>query len=357
MSSRRTRTRITLLSRNILIVKKAALGDVVRTSYFAGALRRKYGQALRLCWLTSTRALPLLRHNPHIDKLTDDAHELQNETFDHIFSLDDEREILEEVSSLEATTLTGAYLSPAGAPIYTPDSSEWFDMGLLSRFGKNRADQLKRENCRSHAEIFSNVFQVDEVTPEFFGEDRNPSTHQSTTRGLGMRIGLNAHAGERWKSKRLEQRELNLLIRGLLQTSFCADIVLLGAGEDYKRNVSAAVLCGDPRISVARTDEDVLVLARAIRETDILITSDSLALHLAVAQRVPFVAFFAPTSAAEIDSFGLGEKVISTSADYCSYRCDADNSSVTAERILEGVARLRSLLPAVRQATTLAQEV
>jgi heptosyltransferase-2 len=67
----------------------------------------------------------------------------------------------------------------------------------------------------------------------------------------------------------------------------------------------------------------------------LLISSDSLALHLGIAQRVPFVAFFAPTSAAEIDDFGLGVKITSTSTDYCSYKKDADNSSLTADRLLE----------------------
>jgi heptosyltransferase-2 len=78
-----------------------------------------------------------------------------------------------------------------------------------------------------------------------------------------------------------------------------------------------------------------------ISALDLLITSDSLALHLGIAQRIPCTAFFAPTSAAEIDSFGLVVKVLSTSADYCSYRSLADNSSITASRILTAASGLR----------------
>ena len=54
---------------------------------------------------------------------------------------------------------------------------------------------------------------------------------------------------------------------------------------------------------------------------------------------VRVVAFFAPTSAAEIDLFGRGEKVASTSPDYCSYRREADNSSITTARLLAAVER------------------
>src|SRR5208283_1580376 len=50
-----------------------------------------------------------------------------------------------------------------------------------------------------------------------------------------------------------------------------------------------------------------------------IITADTLALHLAIAHRVHSVSFFAPTSAAEINTFGRGLKVISGAPDYCNY--------------------------------------
>jgi heptosyltransferase-2 len=80
-------------------------------------------------------------------------------------------------------------------------------------------------------------------------------------------------------------------------------------------------------------------LAAAVSRLDYLVSSDSLALHLAIAQGVPFTAFFSPTSAVEIDDWGIGTKVVSTAPDYCSYRKDADNGSITARRILEAIGR------------------
>jgi heptosyltransferase-2 len=82
-----------------------------------------------------------------------------------------------------------------------------------------------------------------------------------------------------------------------------------------------------------------LRLAAIIGCLDYLITSDSLAAHLGIAQGIPFTAFFAPTSAVEIDTWGYGRAVVSTAADYCSYRKDADNSSINAERIIDTVTR------------------
>ena len=61
---------------------------------------------------------------------------------------------------------------------------------------------------------------------------------------------------------------------------------------------------------------------------------------LTLSRRVRAVAFFAPTSAAEIEMYGLGEKVLSTAPDYCSYATDADNSTITAERLVEAAQRV-----------------
>src|SRR5262249_28687683 len=52
-----------------LIVKTGALGDVVRTSYFAKALKHKHGPDLRLSWFTAPASVNLLRLDPSIDDL------------------------------------------------------------------------------------------------------------------------------------------------------------------------------------------------------------------------------------------------------------------------------------------------
>jgi heptosyltransferase-2 len=55
------------------------------------------------------------------------------------------------------------------------------------------------------------------------------------------------------------------------------------------------------------------------------VTSDSLAVHVAAARRVPAVVLFGPTSAAEIELYGRGVKITPPGLDcLCCYlpRCD-----------------------------------
>lgn len=321
---------------HILIVKTGALGDVVRTSYFARALKSKYGPTLKLSWLTAPEAEPLLRYNPYIDTVHASFESCSAEHYDRVYSLDDDHAVLADVSRLSTEAITGAYLE-RGYPMYTEDTSVWFDMGLLSRYGKERADELKKRNQRGHAEIFAEIFGVSEVAPCFYNDPQLEAWARFTYGGDYFTIALNPYAGKRWPSKALPENELHTLI-GMLLDWHPADgrpvrVILLGARDDRLRNEALVHTFATERLQAPNTDDSVLRLAAVIGVSDILISSDSLGLHLGIAQRVPFVAFFAPTSAAEIDSFGLGVKVCSSSIDYCSYRADVDNSTITAERI------------------------
>ena len=84
----------------------------------------------------------------------------------------------------------------------------------------------------------------------------------------------------------------------------------------------------------AGTENSLLEFTAILAQLDLLVTSDSLALHLGVTQGVPILAFFAPTPAAEIELYGRGRAVSSLSEDYASYRKDADTSTLTVERLL-----------------------
>jgi heptosyltransferase-2 len=328
---------------NILVVKHGALGDVVRTSYFAGALRRKWGKRLRLSWLTAPASLSLIRFHPDIDDVFTSFEEAKSLPYDRIYSLDDEREVLEGVARLDAASISGAFVL-GGVASYSDDSASWFDMGLLSRYGKDRADELKKLNRRGHAEIFCEIFDVPEAVPVFHGNPRLERCAAEQFNGSGRLVGINPFAGGRWPSKELRLEELRDLVSEILKggTVFGPDcrVVMFGAGADHQRNLELAAEFPGSRILVPNTDDSILRLAAVIRQLDTMITSDSLAMHLAISQDVPTLAFFAPTSADEIDDFGRVAKVVSTAADYCSYRKDADNRSITCEAILKALSEL-----------------
>lgn len=52
----------------------------------------------------------------------------------------------------------------------------------------------------------------------------------------------------------------------------------------------------------------------------VMVTGDTLALHVSIALRKRLVAYFGPTSDAEIDLYGRGEKVLPVSPCQCYYQ-------------------------------------
>jgi len=339
----------------ILILKTGALGDVLRTTSILPGLHARYPQA-RVTWVTAPGAVDLVQGHPQVARTLslrpDDAEGAQRlgrelgSQWDRVISLDDELPLCALATTLADPTarpgvLSGAWLREDGERAYTPDVGPWFDMGLLSVHGKARADELKVENTESHAAIYARMLGIELGEPELplgaaaeaFGA-RFRARHGVD--GSRLWIGLNTGSGGRWESKKLSVERTVELARTLDGGSPQGlGFVLLGGPEERERNEAIGAALGTGlRWVDAGTDNGLLDFAAIIDGLDLLITSDSLALHVAVARRVPVLAFFAPTSAAEIELYGRGEKVWSTSADYCSYARDADTSTLTVERLV-----------------------
>lgn len=318
-------------------MKHGALGDVVRTSWLLPGLRDRFGPATRVDWLTAPGAADLLRFNPFVERVLTTATQLRPR-YGWVLSLDDEPQAVEAASSVTRDRFSGALVRD-GRTDYTDDMAPWFDMGLLSHFGKTRADAMKVENTASHSALFSSMLNVPITQATFFSSSLREARWKTVLRSGadGAVFGINPFAGARWPAKALPASALWELLEHLLGDPE------LGVGRivlfSEERARAEALLARFPtslasHIMVPDTSESVLDLAAAIRALDYVVTTDSLALHLAVAQSIPNLSFYAPTSAAEIETFDTGVKLLSTARDYCSYRGDADNTSITAARLV-----------------------
>ncbi|MBX9866557.1 MAG: hypothetical protein K2Y14_06545 [Burkholderiales bacterium] len=323
--------------KNILIIKFGALGDVVRTSFFLKNLKLSGN---RIVFLTHDNSLDLLRFNPYIDVLLLSSFSLERLAgfyFDEVYSLDDEREILDMIPKLTYKTLHGAFIDDENKINYTDSLSYWFNMGLVSRLGKKHADELKKSNQLSHAKIFKAIFGG-EASPEFFNsgyieggiKEKIPLLRSNDI----IKIGINSGSGGRWESKALPITETLKLINLLLTAGNARiRVFLLGGDAEVERHKYLYNSIEREGLVDTGNSNSLLEFAAIIKAMDFIISSDSLALHLAIAQGVKNLSFYAPTSAAEIETFGTGLKIHSLSEDYCSYKKDTDNSTITAERL------------------------
>ena len=344
----------------ILVLKTGALGDVLRTTSILPGLHARYPEA-RITWLTARGALDLVRLHPLINtvegcdpKNTAEiealGERLATTRWERVLSFDDEEPLCRLASRLggmpELGVLSGAYLAQDGSRRYTEDVSPWFDMGLLSVHGKEEADRRKVANRESHPAIYARMLEIEMGEPELplRAEDMRFAQRFAERTGLFEHrpiIGMNTGAGGRWESKRLSVERTVALMQEL-HRRLAGDVgfLLLGGPEEDARNARIVELAQGVHLVDGGTHNSLLETAALVSVADLLISSDSLALHLAVSQRVPVVSFFAPTSAAEIELYGRGEKVQSTAPDYCSYRPDADTLTLTVERLADAALRV-----------------
>lgn len=360
----------------ILILKTAALGDVLRTTSILPGLVATHGVAraggsaarpwltvadvpdageVAITWLTAPAAVDLVRTHPlvrevvavdtkSVASVSEVATWLDERKFARVVSLDDEEPLCRLASRTCTARLSGAYETENGARAYTPDVAPWFDMGLLSVHGKARADALKVANTQSQPEIYAAMLGIPMGKPALVLPEASRAAARSFARGARLDggvpvVGLNTGAGGRWTSKQLPVDRTVALAR-LVERALEGRVRFLVLGGDAEDERNRAILEGiGPSAADGGTRNTLLDFAARVELCDVLVTSDSLALHVAIARDVRHVAFFAPTSAAEIETYGLGEKIVSTADDYCSYRPDADNRSITPERLVDAVLR------------------
>lgn len=347
---------------DLLVIKTGALGDVVRTTSILPGLARKF-PGVRVTWLTARGALDLVRGHRGIARcvgvdprdaadLARVEAELASVHWDRVLSFDDEEPLCRLATHLGGDgsdgRLSGAWLDGAGKRRYTADVAPWFDMGLLSVHGKAEADRRKQANRETHPAIFARMLGIERGEPELelpvparaFAAAFAAHTGLEDVRPV---VGLNTGSGGRWESKKLsEERTVALAVAIAAGRAGRATFLLCGGPEETERNarIGRALTAAGLRWVDAGTDNTLLEFTGLVARCDLLVTSDSLALHLAITQKVPVLAFFAPTPAEEIELYGRGEKVASTAADYASYRPDADTSTLTVERLAPAALRI-----------------
>jgi len=291
----------------ILIVKLGAIGDVIRTTSILEGLRGN-----EIDWLTSSAAKPVLLHNPFINKIFTWEERDQLRPYDLVISLEDDFEVCEFASLMFKKELKGAYVKD-GKITYTP--SQWFDMSAISKFGLEKANELKKLNKKTFQEHMAELLgtKVGEYVFELTEEEnkngglvvRDLVAGDGKGRGKRKRIvGINTGAGGRWEMKALSvEKTIELVNR--LQKDLGVMCLILGGEAEKERNEAVSMATGAPNAGV----HSLRNFAAIINQCYVLVTSDSLAMHFGIALKKKIVAFFCPTSAAEIELYGLGAKV------------------------------------------------
>jgi len=310
----------------VLMVKLAATGDVLRTTAFLPAIHATWPGA-KVTWLTRRNAVGLFDGNRLVDEVlaTDDAvtaARLATETFDVVLCPDADPDAAVLAAMARGRVRRGYVRDDAGRVVpLGPGAAYWLQMGL--------SDRKKQANRETYQKLVAEVLGFDPAMvrePILEPSAADAAAAVSFCRGLagnGPLVGLNTGAGGRWAYKQWTREHQQTFLR--LCTDAGCRVLLLGGPEEVARHRELlAVAVGRP-VFDGGNHNSYGRFAALIDQCRTIVTSDSLAVHVAAARKVPAVVLFGPTSAPEIELYGRGTKIVPEGLDcLCCYlpRCD-----------------------------------
>ena len=299
----------------LLIIKLGAMGDVLRTTPILTSLKSKY-PGCKITWLVDPKSSEVLQGNSLIDELVElskvNLSRLEKQTFDLAMNFDKEKPALDAIMRLSAKKKAGFGWSPKKDLCALDSASNYaYRLGI--------DDELKfRKNQKTYQAI-----TFEQAGLSFNGEeyilplgDQEISYARSHLKKLGVNlddpsrfiVGLNTGSGSRFAGKKLPISAYVALAQKFC-TQMSAVVLLLGGKEEIQRNGEIQTLSRVPVINTG--SHSIKQFASMVRECDVVVSGDTIAMHVAIAVKVPVVAFFASTCAAEIELYGRGKKLMS----------------------------------------------
>jgi ADP-heptose:LPS heptosyltransferase len=295
----------------VLIVKLDAMGDVLRTTALLPALSEAHPNA-SITWVTRREARPLLERNPYITEILDYGEDallqLRVRAFDRVINFDAGKTSAALATTANATKKDGFILDPHGWVQPTNTAARtWLEMGVF--------DDLKRQGTRTYQDMMADIVGLSgrphRYVLELTEEERERGKSHLQKLGIDFDrpvIGLNTGAGRRWELKQWREEGFIELIERVAKKR-SAQFVLLGGPEERERHKRLTSRSKVPLID-AGCENPVRHFASLVGACSLVITGDTLAMHLSLALNCRTIVLFGPTSAHEIELYGLGEKVV-----------------------------------------------
>jgi len=316
----------------VLIIKLAATGDVIRTTPLIYGLKREYENS-HITWVTDSSAYQLLKTNSEIDKLLifnlESVLYLTAQQFDLVISLDKEPRAVGLSEDVMAKRKVGFCLSKFGTLDICNKESEY-----ALRLGID--DSLKfYDNEKSYPEIIFEMCGL-EYKGEGYRLDIDPGDldyakglfDENGIVGDEIVVGINSGAGPVFANKAWNEECFAKLIESLNGVDVDGrkiKVVLLGGEDEREKNERIFEASGGGAVDIG-CGHTVPQFSAILSLFDLIITGDTMALHIALAHSVGVVAIFGPTAQSEVDLFSMGEKVVSTIDCAPCYKTSCDKS-------------------------------
>jgi heptosyltransferase-2 len=279
-----------------LIAKLGATGDVVRTTPL---LDRLGGQVV---WLTEAKNKALFTGSSReLQCFSWEERELiPDANYDLVVNLEDTLEVATYLKRFKYKKWFGAYANSGDSLRYTENSARWFDLSLISAYGKKEADLRKFRNRSTYQEmIFAGLgFR-------FAGETY--FLPQPIGTALSGDVAIAADSGPVWPMKKWAYY------------------------DELKQRLEHERLT----VNILPKRASLLEHLSDIEKHRCLVGGDSLPMHLALGMRKRCVTLFTCTSPWEIYGYGVQTQIVSPLLEQFFYKREYDERATTAISVRE----------------------
>jgi heptosyltransferase-2 len=313
------------IEQRLLIIKLDAMGDVLRSTALLPPLADAHPRA-GITWITRKESVPLLDRNPYVSEVLELGPEalvhLQTRTFDRVINLDASKTSAALASAARSDRKDGFVLDERGCVQPTNAAARrWMEAGLF--------DDIKRQGRATYQDRMADILELSGRPHRYVFELDEDETERGRSHleliGLDLDrpvIGLNTGAGGRWPLKQWRE-EGYLELVGRLGAAEDVQFLLLGGPSERERNNRLKRASPFP-LRDPGCDNSIRHFAALLRHCAVVVTGDTLAMHLSLALGRRTVVLFGPTSAPEIDLYGLGEKVVPDMTCLSCYKTSCD---------------------------------
>lgn len=253
--------------------RNVSLGDVFRTTALLELYKNEH-----VTWVTDSEALPLLENNPLIDRLLvydfTTVLQLESEEFDTVINLEKIPGICAFADKIKAWRKFGFRFNTLTGKAEAYDNAS----ELLTMTGNLK---LKKENPKSAQEILFNV-----VGKQWNGEEYilgyKPRTQEQYD------VGFNILVGHKWPTKSWPIENWDKL-----------ETILKERGLTVTRQ--------DKQPKEVLTNLNYYI--DWLNSCKVIVSNDSLGMHLSIALKKQVIGLFGPTSWKEVHFYGRGKAI------------------------------------------------
>jgi heptosyltransferase-2 len=269
------------------------------------------------------------------------------EEFDQMHCYDKEDAAIGLATLIKAKQKFGFCLNEQGQMAPLNAASEYcFDLGLSDDLKFNKNKKSYQEVTYDCSELKIPAAGMDPYHFRLLDEDRDPARFLMKRLKWDFKkgvirppiIGMNTGSGRVFKTKQWSE-EYFIELGKVLRKKLKAKILLLGGEDEDTRNKRIAKALGPSGCHYPGGKFSIRQFSGLIELCDLLLTGDTLAMHLALAMGVAPVVLFGSTCDQEVELYGLGQKLVSRPPCAPCYKNECDQ--------LDWMKCMNDLTPAV----------